>query len=148
MVLLFSLIQKLLKYSFEIEEPNQNFSIGIICENSEHTINLDQDFYDAQIQTNPICVFGSTLVQVYLPTKYKYIDKRGMFVIINIHSDQNNHPEREKNIGVGEIISFADLHRKDRNSYHMVGCCCLDKCSNLILYSCRDKSSLISNWWY
>ena len=130
------------EYSYEIEKPNQQYSIGIICENSEHTINLDQNNDDTQIQTNPICVFGSTLVQVYLPTKYKYVDKRGMFVIINNEADQNNHPEKEKTIGVGEIISFADLHRKDQNTYHLVGCCCLDKFSNLILYSCRNKSPL------
>ena len=123
------------KYSYE--RPNHPFSFGIICEKSEHTIKMEQR--NDQIQTNPISVFGSTLVQVFIPSEYKTIDKRGMFVIISIDSEEN--PESEKK-GVGEIISFADLHMKNRNSYHIVGCCTLDWFSNLILFSCKDKKPI------
>ena len=118
------------EFTYSYEKPNQPFAMGIICEESENTIDVDPQRID-QTQTSPICIFGSTLVQVFIP-KYQKTDERGMFVIIKENND----------VGVGEIISFADLHLENRNSYHIVGCCILDEFSNLILYSCRDKKPI------
>ena len=123
------------KYSY-LNENNENapFAIGIICKEDEETIHLHHGRND---DVTSISVFGCTFVRVFVPTKYKSIDKRGMFVIINTHCTEKD------NIGVGEIISFGDLHLRDSNSYHIVGCCTLDDFSNIILCSCEEENTLI-----
>ena len=108
------------------------FAIGIICKENEETIHLHYGRNDKNVSS--ISVFGCTLVRVFVPTKYKSIDKRGMFVIVNPHCTEKD------NIGVGEIISFGDLHKRDSNSYHIVGCCTLDDFSNIILCSCEENT--------
>ena len=127
------------KYSY-LNKNNENppFSIGIICEENEETIHLHHERNDDKNDdVTSISIFGCTLVRVFVPTKYKSIDKRGMFVIVNSHCTE------EDNIGVGEIISFGDLHLRDSDSYHIVGCCTLDDFSNIILCSCEEENTLI-----
>ena len=125
------------KYSYlNKNKENQPLAIGIICKEDEETIHLHQND-DKNDDVSSISVFGCTLVRVFVPTKYKSIDKRGMFVIINTHCTEKD------NIGVGEIISFGDLHLRDSNSYHIVGCCTLDDFSNIILCSCEEENTLI-----
>ena len=127
------------KYSY-LDKNNENppFAIGVICEENEETIHLHHGRNDDKNDdVSSISVFGCTLVRVFVPTKYKSIDKRGMFVIVNTHCTEKD------NIGVGEIISFGDLHLRDPNSYHIVGCCTLDDFSNIILCSCEEENTLI-----
>ena len=120
------------KYSYlNKNKENPPFAIGIICKENEETIHVYHGGNDKNDDVTSISIFGCTLVRVFVPTKYKSVDKRGMFVIINTHFTEKD------NIGVGEIISFGDLHLRDSNSYHIVGCCALDDFSNIILCSCE-----------
>lgn len=99
---------------------------GIICDEN-HENHENNEKYS-------ISVFGSSLVRVFTP-KYKYIDRRGMFVIISLTNDEDH-------IGVGEIITFGDLHQRKSNSYKTVGSCTLKEGHSLFLFDENDKTPL------
>ena len=103
--------------TFSFTPSDEVFTIGVICE-SDNSDETDESL---------ISTFGSTLVQVFLPSNQRTIDERGMFVVIS--SDSSRETE-----GVGEIISFGELITRKANSLHLVGVCNLNKLS-LVLYS-------------
>ena len=120
-------IDKNLKFSFTpSDEVFTDYTVGVIwaADNSDET---DESL---------ISIFGSTLVQVFLPSNQTTIDERGMFVVIS--SDSSREAE-----GVGEIISFGELITRKANSYHLVGVCNFDKLS-LVLYSDHMSKERIS----
>ena len=113
--------------SFSFHDIGNTISMGIINEK-----------YIANNNQTSISIFGSSFVRVFIPKKYETIDKRGMFVIINIDEEKS-----DSNIGVGEIISFGDLLLRNSDSFQLVGYCAIDLIENsLFLYSCSEKKPI------
>ena len=134
----------------EIQENQYFGSIVFIDSNSTFSFSKKENFIGIGITNKkcssgshssiPIRIFGSSLVRVVYPSN-DFVDERGMFVILN--------KNQEENTGIGEIISFGDLIKRNANSYHLIGICSLDKTeqpkSSLFLFSTSSHTSRIKH---